>query len=157
MIKGPDWMQWDIKADKMLLSHKDSQQLPWYSQLPPDFSARIDASFTSTWGEWQGPDEVYLFSGRRWMRLSLATMRASHGPYENSESPWSNILPAPLNTKIDAAVNVPPTAESPSDVYLFSGDHYARWDFIKDHMKEFGRISKTAKFASMIQALGTCE
>ena len=43
-----------------------------------------------------------------------------------------------------------------SDAYVFSGEHYARWDFIRDEVLEVGKMSDAALFAPVIENLGVC-
>lgn len=69
------------------------------------------------------------------------------------QRPFSLSLPAPLNTKLDAAINIPGTV---SEAYVFSDNLYARWDFITDEVIHLGNISDSETFESLVEPLGVC-
>jgi len=153
LTHGQIWSIWSNVLHKTIASPAEVVAEGWRKHLPAPFSSMVDAALMSKLGEWQDEDEVILFSGRFWMRLSLRTFRPSYGPYSVDDYPFSLTLPAPLNTRLDAAFNIAGTA---SDAYVFSGEHYARWDFIRDEVLEVGKMSDAALFAPVIENLGVC-
>lgn len=81
------------------------------------------------------------------------TLKPSFGPWHVQQRPYSLTLPAPLNTMLDAAVNIPGTS---SEAYVFSKTLYARWDFVEDEVISVGNISHSETFEALTDTLGFC-
>jgi len=154
LTNGQQWSIWSNVLHKSIASPEQVEAEGWRKHLPAPFSAMVDAALNSKLGEWQDADEVTLFSGRYWMRYSLRTFKTSYGPFLVEDFPFSLTLSAPLNTRIDSAFNIAGTA---SDAYIFSGEEYARWDFIRDEVLEAGKLPDVSLFATVIGKLGVCE
>lgn len=131
LVKGTSLLQWDLKEGKPVGVQGTLGQTAPFDELPHPFDgqqpAAHNASAIGTFVDAavlrkQHTSEVYLFQGSNYLLYDFETKQVLDGPSELES--WSN-LPSPFNKKIDAAVN---RRGDTSEVFLFSGTQYIRWD-----------------------------
>merc|ERR1719310_2051374 len=88
-----------------------------FSTLGAPFNHTIDAALNV-----EDQNQAYFFSGNQWVLYDMESATVAEGPHEINSGPSLN-LPAPFNSKIDAA-----HSQSAGRTILFSGDQWLQWD-----------------------------
>jgi len=115
-VKRTQWLLYD-NVDNRIERGPYGMDLGPFSTLGAPFNHTIDAALNV-----EDQNQAYFFSGNQWVLYDMESATVAEGPHEINSGPSLN-LPAPFNSKIDAA-----HSQSAGRTILFSGDQWLQWD-----------------------------
>ncbi|MFI6219954.1 hypothetical protein ACIBEH_05300 [Nocardia salmonicida] len=123
LFQGADYMRYDAKAEK-IIRHK-SLAAGWPGLAGTPFAT---GGFDAAVAVPGSPDDVYLFKGSQYMRYNTTADEIVQ--HKSLVAGWPGLADTPFaEGGVDAAAVVP---DSSSDVYLFKGTEYVRYNVEQD-------------------------
>ncbi|MFI9155695.1 hemopexin repeat-containing protein [Streptomyces sp. NPDC053367] len=152
LFKGDQFVRYSTSTEEMRYGGIRSIRNSW-TGLPAYFTSGLDAGCAVPGSR----SDVYLFKGDHFVRYDLDDETLKYGGTRRISDSWSGLRGTSFTSGLDAACAVP---GSRSDVYLFKGDHFVRYDLDDNSLKYGGirRISDSwprladTEFAHSIQA-----
>jgi len=147
------WAGWRRSDFETTFPTRKLKGAMWWKKIPQVCRDSVDGAVMNGWNEWSSSECVLLWCGNSWLRMNTINFEIVEGPFESKKKPWSYSVPAPFNSRIDAAFTMPDSMEA----YLFSGIWGVRWDPTEDTILEGPfLLTNHTLFHKVSEALGIC-
>ncbi|WP_424211039.1 hemopexin repeat-containing protein [Streptomyces sp. BI20] len=124
LFKGDRYLRYNT-ADEKIVSGPRPIAAGWPGLQGTDFTGRIGAAYTVP----GSASDLYLFSGTQYVRYNVKREKIAFGP-DSLSSAWPGLNELTYLFGLSAACPVP---GHPTDVYLFQGSYYVRYNAVDNH------------------------
>jgi hypothetical protein len=151
-----NWVSWSLRENKQTMAAHKIKGSVWWKQIPKVCHDNVHGAVFSGYTEWAGTETTILFCSDYWVRFNTVNFEVVEGPNSIHLKPWSGSMPAPFNSRVDAAFSTPQSNYTNS--YIFSGVWGLLWDPAEDVILEGPfAIDTHPLFREVVPELGVCD